>query len=65
MPSNKRLVGLRLDEPTHKMLEQLAREDRRSIAAMAELLFFRGLDALLADNAEVRKVEIKKRNRRT
>lgn len=46
MPSNKRLVGLRLDDATYARLEQLARDDFRSVAAMAEILFFRGLDAI-------------------
>lgn len=52
MPSKKRLVGLRLDDATYKRLEHLAREDFRSVAAMAELLFFRGFDELVAKNGK-------------
>lgn len=52
MPSQKKLVGLRLDDETYERLQQLAREDFRSVAAMAELLFFRGLDLVeVARNA--------------
>lgn len=48
MPSEKRLVGLRLDEVTYKKLERLAREDVRSVAQMAEILLVRGMEQAAA-----------------
>lgn len=47
MPSAKRLVGLRLDDATYKQLQELARADMRSVASMAEVLFFRGYNELV------------------
>jgi hypothetical protein len=44
MPSDKRLVGLRLDDETYEALETAAKKEQRTVANMAELLVRRGLE---------------------
>jgi hypothetical protein len=46
MPSEKRLVGLRLDDKTYAALEKLARQDTRTVASMAEKLVRLGMQQL-------------------
>lgn len=53
MPSNKRLVGLRLDEATYARLERMARDDSRSVAAMAEVLIKQALKTALKKKSKV------------
>lgn len=44
MPSDKRLVGLRVDDDLYAELERMAREERRSVASMADVLLRRGIE---------------------
>lgn len=43
MPSEKKLVGLRLDDATYAQLAARAAAESRTVANMAELLVKRGL----------------------
>ena len=44
MPSEKRLVGLRLDDKTYGTLEKVAEKEARTVAKMAEALLRLGLE---------------------
>jgi hypothetical protein len=43
MPSDKKVIAVRLDDATHDAVAALAAQERRSLASMVEVLMLRGL----------------------